>query len=161
MRGAGAVLILRGAAALFLQRRREELLPLRLGRALLEDLAVLACQVRVCRTPLPRVLSEHLAEGLGAVWLWRPLLERLGGEEGLPRCWRAAVRALPPPLDRLLAPLGPLLPEGGETLEAAIEETREELTGFVRAEAARQAGQGRITAALCLSGACLLILVLL
>ena len=85
MRGAGAVLILWGAAALFLQRRREELLPLRLGRALLEDLAVLACQVRVCRTPLPRVLSEHLAEGLGAVWLWRPLLERLGGEEGLPR----------------------------------------------------------------------------
>ena len=161
MRGAGAVLILWGAAALFLQRRREELLPLRLGRALLEDLAVLACQVRVCRTPLPRVLSEHLAEGLGAVWLGRPLLERLGGEEGLPRCWRAAVRALPPPLDRLLAPLGPLLPEGGETLEAAIEETREELTGFVRAEAARQAGQGRITAALCLSGACLLILVLL
>ena len=74
MRGAGAVLILWGAAALFLQRRREELLPLRLGRALLEDLAVLACQVRVCRTPLPRVLSEHLAEGLGAVWLWRPLL---------------------------------------------------------------------------------------
>ncbi len=161
MRGAGAALILWGAAALFLQRRREELLPLRLGRALLEDLAVLACQVRVCRTPLPRVLSEHLAEGLGAVWLWRPLLERLGGEEGLPRCWRAAVRALPPPLDRLLAPLGPLLSEGGETLEAAIEETREELTGFVRAEAARQAGQGRITAALCLSGACLLILVLL
>jgi hypothetical protein len=161
VRGAGAVLILWGAAALFLQRRREELLPLRLGRALLEDLAVLACQVRVCRTPLPRVLSEHLAEGLGAVWLWRPLLERLGGEEGLPRCWRAAVRALPSPLDRLLAPLGPLLPEGGETLEAAIEETREELTGFVRAEAARQAGQGRITAALCLSGACLLILVLL
>ena len=161
MRGAGAVLILWGAAALFLQRRREELLPLRLGRALLEDLAVLSCQVRVCRTPLPRVLSEHLAEGLGAVWLWRPLLERLGGEEGLPRCWRAAVRALPPPLDRLLAPLGPLLPEGGETLEAAIEETREELTGFVRAEAARQAGQGRITAALCLSGACLLSLVLL
>ena len=161
MRGAGAVLILWGAAALFLQRRREELLPLRLGRALLEDLAVLSCQVRVCRTPLPRVLSEHLAEGLGAVWLWRPLLERLGGEEGLPRCWRAAVRALPPPQDSLLAPLGPLLPEGGETLEAAIEETREELTGFVRAEAARQAGQGRITAALCLSGACLLILVLL
>ena len=161
MRGAGAVLILWGAAALFLQRRREELLPLRLGRALLEDLAGEHRQVRVCRTPLPRVLSEHLAEGLGAVWLWRPLLERLGGEEGLPRCWRAAVRALPPPLDRLLAPLGPLLPEGGETLEAAIEETREELTGFVRAEAARQAGQGRITAALCLSGACLLILVLL
>ena len=161
MRGAGAVLILWGAAALFLQRRREELLPLRLGRALLEDLAVLSCQVRVCRTPLPRVLSEHLAEGLGAVWLWRPLLERLGGEEGLPRCWRAAVRALPPPLDRLLAPLGPLLPAGGERRAAAIEETREELTGFVRAEAARQAGQGRITAALCLSGACLLILVLL
>lgn len=161
MKVLGAALILWGAAACFLQRRREELLPLRLGRALLEDLAVLAGRIRLGRTPLPQVLTESLNRGLGAVWLWEPLLHRLGAEEGLPWCWRETVRTLPPPLDRLLAPLGPLLSEDGESLYTAIEETREELTGFVRAEAACQASQGRVTAALCLSGACLLILVLI
>ena len=35
------------------------------------------------------------------------------------------------------------------------------MTGYLRAEKARQAEQGRVTAALCLSGACLLILVLM
>ena len=64
-------------------------------------------------------------------------------------------------LGTVLAPLGPLLPAGGERLAAAIEETREELAGFLRAETARQASRGRVTAALCLSGACLLILVLI
>ena len=48
-----------------------------------------------------------------------------------------------------------------ETLEAAIEETREELTGFLREETARQAARSRITTALCLAGACLVILVLI
>ena len=84
-------------------------------------------------------------------------------EEGaaLPRCWRESVRALPPPLGKLLAPLGPLLPEGGGPLAQAVEETREELTGFLREETARQASQGRINAALSMAGACLAILVLL
>ena len=61
----------------------------------------------------------------------------------------------------MLAPLGPLLPEGGEALTKAVEETREELTGFLREETARQASQGRVTAALSLAGASLAILVLL
>lgn len=78
-----------------------------------------------------------------------------------PRCWRESVRALPPPLGKLLGPLGPLLPEGGGTLAEAVEETREELAGFLREETARQASQGRITAALSMAGACLAILVLL
>ena len=63
-------------------------------------------------------------------------------------------------MERYLAPLGPLLPAGGERLAAAIEETREELAGFLRAETARQASRGRVTAALCLSGACLLMMML-
>ena len=50
---------------------------------------------------------------------------------------------------------------GGERLAEAIEETREELTRFLRAERERQAAEGRVTAALCLSGASLLILVLI
>lgn len=163
MRVLGALLILSGAAGACLLRRREQLLPLRLGRALLGDLAVLSYQIRVCRAPLPEILEGPLSGGPGAQRLWRPLLERLEaeGEQGLAACWSQAVRPLPPPLGVLLEPLGPLLPAGGERLAGAIEETREELTGFLREEAARQASQGRVTAALCLSGGCLLILVLL
>ena len=162
MRLIGALLLLGGAGLWCLLRRREGMLPVRVGRALLEDLAVFSYQIRVRRTPLPELLEEVLAQGLGAEYLWRPLAERLA-EEGasLPRCWRESVRTLPEPLGKLLLPLGPLLPAGGERLAAAIEETREELAGFLRAETARQASRGRVTAALCLSGACLLILVLI
>lgn len=158
----GAVLLLGGAGLWCLMRRREGMLPVKVGRALLEDLAVLSYQVRVRRTPLPELLEEVLPEGLGADLLWKPLARRLR-EEGasLPRCWRESAQALPPPLGKLLAPLGPLLPEGGGTLAEAVEETREELTRFLREETARQASQGRVNAALSLAGACLAILVLL
>lgn len=158
----GAALLLGSAGAWSFLRRLEGQLLLRLGRALLEDLAVFRYHVRVCRTPLPELLEEVLDGGPGADRLWRPLGAILGEKGGdLPWCWRMAVRPLPPPLGKLLAPLGPLLPAGGDPLAAAIEETREELTGFLREEAARQAQQGRVTAALCLSGATLLILVLI
>lgn len=157
----GALLVLGSAGCWCLLRRREAMLPIRLGRALLNDLAVFRCQILVCRAPLPELLEDVLTEGPGAQWLWKPLLGLLSEErDSLPRCWHRAVGALPPPLGRLLAPLGPLLPAGGEALERAIEETREELTGFLREESARQASQGRISAALCLAGACLVILVL-
>lgn len=162
MKALGAVLLLAGAGAWCLLRRREGMLPVKVGRALLEDLAVFAYQIRVRRTPLPELLEDVLTGGPGADWLWRPLLERLReGRRPLPDCWRESVRELPPPLDRLLAPLGPLLPEGRETLAEAVEEAREELTRFLREETARQASQGRITAALSMAGACLAILVLL
>ena len=137
----GAALLLGSAGAWSFLRRLEGQLLLRLGRALLE---------------------EVLDGGPGADRLWRPLGAILGEKGGdLPRCWRMAVRPLPPPLGKLLAPLGPLLPAGGDPLAAAIEETREELTGFLREETARQAARSRITTALCLAGACLVILVLI
>lgn len=157
----GALLLLGSAGAWSFLRRREGQLPLRLGRALLEDLAVLRYHVQVCRTPLPELLEEVLAEGPGADRLWRPLGSFLEEGDALPRCWSRAVRTLPPPLGKLLAPLGPLLPAGGEALAAAIEETREELTRFLWEETARQAAQSRITTALCLAGASLTILVLI
>ena len=158
----GSVLLLGGAGLWCLMRRREGMLPVKIGRALLADLAVFSYQIRVRRTPLPELLEDVLTDGLGADHLWKPLAMQLA-EEGasLPRCWRESVQALPPPLGKLLAPLGPLLPEGGETLTEAVEETREELAGFLREETARQASQGRITAALSLAGASLVILVLL
>ena len=87
MRLIGALLLLGGAGLWCLLRRREGMLPVRVGRALLEDLAVFSYQIRVRRTPLPELLEEVLAQGLGAEYLWRPLAERLA-EEGasLPRC---------------------------------------------------------------------------
>lgn len=162
MKGIGALLVLTGAALFCLLRRRDGLLPVRLARALSGDLAVLRCQICLRRAPLPQILEESLAAGPGALWLWEPLSQRLArGEDAVPLCWAKAVQDLPGPLDRLLGPLGPLLPQGGQPLEAAIEETRAALARFWEEETARQADQGRVTAALCLAGACLTILVFL
>ena len=144
-----------------LLRRQEGREVLALARALLDDLAVLGYRVRVCRMPLPELLEE--LDGPGAEKLWTPLLERLRRADGdtLPQCWAEAAAGLPEPLERIMAPLGDLLSVGGARLDRAVEETREELTGFLREETARQAEQGRIHAALCLSGTCLAVLVLL
>lgn len=158
----GALLVLGAAGCWCLCRRREGLLPIRLGRAVWNDLAVFRYQIQVCRTPLPELLEEYLSDSPAAEQLWRPLLVLLAKErDPLPRCWEMAVRPLPPPIRKLLAPLGPLLPAGGAPLARAIEETREELTRFLRDESVRQASRCRVTAALCLAGACLVILVLL
>ena len=160
MRPAGAALIFLSAGYWCLLRRREERAVLTLARALLEDLAVLSCQIRLCRVPLPELLEDMA--GPGAERFWAPLLERLGREgASLPSCWAAAAEELPDPLGKLLAPVGAMLPAGGARLEQAVEETREELAGWMREETARQADQGRIRTALCLSGACLAVLVLL
>ena len=158
----GVLLILGSAGCWCLFRRREAQVPIRLGRALLSDLAVFRYQIQTRRTPLPELLEEHLTAGPAAGQLWQPLRALLSEEQyPLPQCWREAVRPLPPPVRKLLAPLGPLLSAGGEPLAAAIEETREELTRYIREESARQAAQGRISTALCLAGACLVILILL
>lgn len=166
MSALGALLVLWGAGGLYVLRRRQDMLPLRLGRALLEDLAVLRRQICLCRAPLPAILAKELCRGPGAQALWESLarrLERAQAGEGvsLSRCWTAAVRELPQPLGELLAPLGPLLPAGGGALARAIDETREELTRYLRREQERQSMAARLTAAACLSGAALVILVLI
>ena len=69
MKVLGAMLLLGGAGLWCLIRRREGMLPLCVGRALLEDLAVLGYQIPVCRTPLPELLEETLAGGMGAEYL--------------------------------------------------------------------------------------------
>lgn len=162
MKLAGALLLLGGAAWWSLLRRREGMEPVKAGRALLEDLAVLRCQIEICRTPMPELLRDMLSGGPGGDMLWKPLEAMLAREGAyLPECWREAVGGLPPPLDRMLAPIGPLLPAGGEALGEAVEETREELARFLQEESVRQAARSRVTAALCLSGAGLVILVLL
>ena len=160
MKLTGAALIFFSAGCWCLQRRREGQKILELTRALAEDLAALGCRVRICRTPLPELLEE--LKGPGAEKLWRPLLERLKRTEGetLQECWIAAAAELPDPLKQIVTPLGAMISVGGVRLDEAVEETRKELTRFLREESVRQAGQGRIHAALCLSGACLAVLVL-
>ena len=160
MKLAGTALIFFSAGCWCLFHWREGREVLALTRALLEDLAALGCRVRVCRTPLPEVLET--LEGPGADKFWQPLLERMEQAEGdtLQACWAAAAAGLPGPLERIIAPLGAMVSVGGTRLDAAVEETREELTRFLREETARQASQGRVRAALCLSGACLAVLVL-
>ena len=161
MRGTGALLILLGSAMAWVLHRRETTRAMRIGEALLGDLAVLRYHVCVCRDPLPEILGTQLCGGLGAEHFWGPLLDRLEEEKPLALCWAEAAGALPAPLDRMLAPVGPMLAAGGGLAERSIEETREELTRFIRAEHIRQVQSGRLSAALCLSGACLLILVLI
>ncbi len=157
----GAALILTGGLWGYLLWRRRSVLPLEVGQALLGGLAVLRYEICVRRSPLPEIFSGQLKGGLGGAWLWEPLRTSLSGEADVRRCWERAVRGLPPPLDRILEPVGALLPAGGPALEAAIEEAREELAGYLRDGRAVQAARGRIAAALCLSGASLLILVLI
>lgn len=165
MKSLGAALVLLGAAGACLLRRRQALRPLLVGQALQGDLAVLRFAICVRRLPLPRVLEETLSKGPGGAALWGPLLAKLreNREQGdsLYCSWDSTVFALPGELPRILAPLGPLLPAGGERLGAAIDETREELAAYLRAERVKQAQEGRLTAGLCLAGACLLILVLI
>ena len=162
MRGVGALLILCAAGCGFALERGRSLHPLRLAQALAVELGILSAGVCRSRRPLPELLAGELGQGAGAAALWGPLLALLEQGAGpLSVCWGQACRDLPPPLDTMLAPLGPLLPAGGQALERAIEETREELTRFAGEERKRQAAAGRLTAAVCLSGACLAILVLM
>lgn len=161
MRLLGAALVLLSGVIAYRRRRDGETEALRLGEALYGDLAVLGYRICVLRQPVPEILEDCLRPSAAWEALWGPLARALEDREGrLPDCWRRAVEALPPRLAQYLSPMGPLLGVGGERLDRAVEETREELAGFLRAERLRQAQQGRLTAALCLSGACLLILVL-
>ena len=77
MSALGALLVLWGAGGLYVLRRRQDMLPLRLGRALLEDLAVLRRQICLCRAPLPAILAKELCRGPGAQALLEPLARQL------------------------------------------------------------------------------------
>ena len=158
----GSVLILWSAGICCYFDRREGKRLVLLGDAILCDLLVLKSRVCISCIPLPQIIERELAQGLASQQLWEPfhmlLLERK--DKGVEACWKEITVQLPSPLDRLLAPLGSMLIRGGEPLERAINETREELTGFLRAERQRRVSADRLTAAFYLSGAGLLILVL-
>ena len=159
----GSILILWSAGICCYFRRLEGKRLILLGDAILGDLAVLKSRVCTSCIPLPQLMERELAQSLASRQLWKPfyrlLLERK--DMGVEACWKEIAVQLPSPLDRLLAPVGAMFTRGGEPLERAINETREELTEFLRSERQRRAAADKLTAALYLSGAGLMILVLI
>ena len=124
-------------------------------------------QICLCRLPCPPFWQRSCVAGRGPRPFWEPLarqLERAQAGEGVslpPVLGRRQSGSCPSRWGKLLAPLGPLLPAGGGALARAIDETREELTRYLRREQERQSMAARLTAAACLSGAALVILVLI
>lgn len=159
MKLVGAVMILASAAGGYLVYRRSAVLTLQILRALAEDLALLRCQICVHRRPLPAILDSELNRGIGGAYLWEPLAALLKRCEGtVSFCWESAVKALPPQIAVRLAPVGKLLPVGGDTLARAIDEVREELLALARVQQAQQPARLRLSAAMCFSVAALFIL---
>ena len=159
----GAAMILFGTMGTFLLWRERSLEPIRVGEALLRDLAVLERCICRRQMSLPAITGAVLRESAAAQRIWTPLhvLMTEGEKEGLSACWQIACGNLPSQLQPILSPLGPLLPEGGQALHRAINETREELTGFLRAQRQRQTEDSRLGGAVSMASACLLILVLI
>ena len=159
----GSGLLLWSAGLCWLLQRRGGRELIQLGEALLEDLAVLKSRACTVCLPLPQILARELSGSMAAQRLWQPFcgMLREGNGAHIQDCWDRAVALLPRPLDRLMGPLGTMLSRGGEPLARVIDETREELTGFLRAERQRRATADRLAAALYLSGACMVILVLI
>ena len=156
----GAALVLCGGmltAFGLRQKEREKLLWL---ESLLNDLSILRREICVLRTPLPLLLRDLAASASAAASFWDNFLAILSGRT-VAQAWEQALLRLPEDIRRSLLPVGGAISKGGCDLAAVIDETREELAGYLRAEKLRQAAQGRIETALCLSAAGLAVLVLI
>lgn len=162
MRAAGAVLILCGAIWGYLQFRRERMLTIALYRALASDLAVLKSEVCIRRRTLPAILSQELTQGVGAAYLWIPFQTLLAQNQcSVQEGWHTVLQALPGQFRVHLAPLGALLAGGGAPLGQCLDEVREALLRDLHGEERHYADSLRLAGAICLSGACFLILILL
>jgi len=158
----GVCLIILGSGGYWLVWDRRRKAEMALYRSLLQDLAVLGWNICVRRRSLPDIAATCFPSGAAAERFWLPLLRLLERQElPLNECWRKTAAQLPEPLAGILSSLGELLGVGGNVLQGAIDETREELAGYLQERQRQEAQQGRLAAALCVSGALMLILVLL
>lgn len=155
----GAGLVLLGAALFLAGRRREERDGLLLMEAISEDLALFSYEITALALPIPR-LMENRRESRAGRALWQPVLRYLA-EKTLEESWLLAVSKLPGGLPGCLAHLGGVLSVGGETAGRAIAETREALADIIAAQRTVQRERGPVRTSLVLSGAALLILVLI
>ena len=158
----GAMLILLGGGGSYLLWKKQIWELTALYRCLLRDLSVLSWNICVRKRMLPDILATCFGDGPAARLFWNPLQGKLAQRrENLAESWRESAAALPDPLPQLMGALGDVVCVGGDVLRGAIEETREELTGLLHEQQQRAAQQGRLVAAICLSGALTLILVLI
>ena len=111
------------------------------------------------RRPLPELLTvcAGAAERTGA--FWAAVAAGMAERRAFPEIWQGALELLPPPYDTLMAPAGQALTAGER--EDLIHLTREEVYRAVQEGRRRLGERRRLATALCLSGALLLIVVLL
>ena len=160
MKSLGVVLTLAGAFLGVFQFRRQSLTELRLGRALLCDLAVLKREICISRKTLPSICMGFGSTTSGQAF-WEPLGVALK-ERGMPvqKCWESITGQLPERLAVRLAPLGALLGDGGTVLAGAIDEVREEMLRDLSDAERSLSLTMRLVGAGCFSGAAFLILML-
>ena len=158
MKALGAVLTVVGAFLGFMQFRRQSVSDLKLGRALVCDLAVLKREICISRRTLPSICLAFRKSRTGAVF-WEPLGRSLEmGGIPVQNCWETMTGRLPDNCAVRLAPLGPLLGDGGVILAKAIDEVREELLRDLIDAERNISLSMRLAGAVCLSCACFLIL---
>ena len=131
---------------------------------LLWALRRMAEEIRMARTPLPLML-ERLASGCGpeAGAFFRAAASAAKQGERLPEAWKQAAEALPlPEADRMaVAALGEDLHGDEETICKAISLVTYQLTKALEESLRRKPEEDKRTAAVCLSGAALLVILLL
>ena len=155
----GALLVLLGGLSLrcaLLRRRRERT---EAGEELCRCLDRLRRGIFVLRLPLPRLVEECRQECRLTAPFWGALALAMASQTPFPAAWREALRQLGEPYAALMAPVGQALTAGER--EDLINLAREEVYRAVQEERRQRGEQARLITALCLSGALLLIVVLL
>ena len=160
----GSVLIFAGGLLARQCRRAECRRRLEALSDLLSSLRRMGEEIRMARTPLP-LLLERLASGCGpeAGAFFRAAASAAKQGERLPEAWKQAAEALPlPEADRMaVAALGEDLHGDEETICKAISLVTYQLAKALEESFRRKPEEDKRTAALCLSGAALLVILLI
>ena len=162
MKMLGILCVISGGILGFCRYQEDKKLPITVAQRLMTDLEQMRYEVCALRRPLPCILEHTLRASPLWELFWGELLRLLQkGDKTLGECWQQAARNLPPALGSLVQPLGGMLSVGGDDFARVLEELREQLAQFLQREQEQQALSKRLAAAVCFSGAGLLILVCL
>ena len=147
-----------GAAYLLEQQRKRNS-----GRALLRQLYRMETAVRFDRVPLPRLLEAFAAEPAESARFFRAAAEalRLRPDASLAAAFAAALPQLPAELREPMRQLGEELDGDEESVLKGIRRSVETLERIGRQLEESRRGKERLFCGVCLSAACLLILLLI
>ena len=135
--------------------------------AVLRDLAaaldIMANEIRMNRTPMPRLLLKAGAGRVGEVMDFFATVRMSGGEMGFSAAWGRAAAALPlPELEKQsFSDLGHCLTGDEEQACSGLVSVSQQLDRELKRRRESAAENGRRNAALCLSGAALMIILLI